>query len=39
MAPGTGINFPCPGYMLDVEWAFASVHVKLVQAVYCAGGF
>ena len=38
MAPGIRPNIPGAGDLLDAERAFASVHVKLVQAVYCAGG-
>ena len=38
MAPGAGFNIPHSGDILDIERAFTSVHVQLVQAVYCGGG-
>lgn len=33
MAPGTGLNGPYPGDILDTERAFTPVHVQLVQAI------
>lgn len=38
MAPGAGLNIPHPGDILDIERAFAPVHVQLVQAVDCGRG-